>query len=62
MSQYGNYTKDLTQPNYMKKVLTVIATILLVPIVAAGFICAIPAVAFYKGFEMCKDMIESGKI
>lgn len=46
----------------MKKTLTVIATILLVPIVAAGFVCAIPAVAFYKGFEMCKDMIDTGRI
>lgn len=62
MSQYGNYTKDLTKPNYMKKLLTVIATILLLPFILSGFLIAIPVTAFVKGFELCKSMIDSGRI
>lgn len=62
MSQYGNYTNDLTKPNYMKKLLTVIATILLIPFVIVGFIVAIPTRAFVEGFKVCNNMIDSGRI
>lgn len=46
----------------MKKVLTLIATILLLPFILSGFLIAIPVTAFVKGFELCKAMIDSGRI
>ncbi len=46
----------------MKTLLFWICVIGLLPIVAAGFLCAIPAIAFYKGFELAKSMIDSGKL
>ena len=45
----------------MKKVLTVIATILLFPFVFIGFIVAIPTRSFVEGFKVCNNMID-GKI
>jgi hypothetical protein len=46
----------------MKKTLTIIATILLLPFVLAGFIFAIPAYAFKEGYTICTNMIKSGRI
>lgn len=46
----------------MKKPLTVIATILLIPFVIVGFIVAIPTRAFVEGFKVCNNMIDRGSI
>ncbi len=46
----------------INKTFYIIATILLIPIVAAGFFVAIPAIAFYKGFELAKSMIDRGEL
>lgn len=46
----------------LKKLFFWISVIFVFPIVAAGFLCAIPAIAFYKGFELAKSMIDGGEI
>jgi hypothetical protein len=46
----------------MKKTLTVISFILLVPIMAAGFIIAIPARAFIEGYKVCSSLLDRGVI
>lgn len=46
----------------LKKALFWICVILLLPIVAAGFLSAIPIVAWYKGFDLAKSMIDSGRL
>jgi Mg2+ and Co2+ transporter CorA len=62
MSQYGNYTNDLNNPTKMKKTLTIITTLLLLPFVLAGFLFAIPAYAFKEGYTIFTNMIKSGRI
>ncbi len=44
------------------RIFTVLSTILIMPFVISGFLFAIPAIAFYKGFELAKSMIDSGKL
>ena len=46
----------------MKKLLTVIAFILLTPIYAVGFIIAIPTRAFVEAFKLCWNFMDSGRI
>jgi hypothetical protein len=46
----------------MKKTLTVIATILLFPLVLAGIIVSIPTRAFIEGYKLGNNLIDSGKI
>ena len=46
----------------MKKTLTIIATLLVLPFVLAGFLFAIPAYAFKEGYTIFTNMIKSGRI